>query len=77
MKQLIVLKKGNLKYIRLYGEDFELIEPVEEAKVEKPKSKSQAKRVAELKKTIMGCRVFKKVRTPFPCLVGGRNESTS
>lgn len=51
MKQLIVLKKGNLKYIRLYGEDFELIEPVEEAKAEKPKSKSQAKRVAELKKT--------------------------
>ncbi len=51
MKQLIVLKKGNLKYIRLYGEDFELIEPVEEAKVEKPKSKSQAKRIAELKKT--------------------------
>ena len=49
MKQLIVLKKGNLKYIRLYGEDYELIEPVEE--VEKPKSKSQAKRVAELKKT--------------------------
>ena len=42
MKQLIVLKKGNLKYIRLCREDFELIEPVEEAKV-KPKSKNQTK----------------------------------
>lgn len=51
MKQLIVLKKGNLKYIRLYGEDFELIEPEEvKAEIVKPVSKSQAKRVAELKK---------------------------
>lgn len=51
MKQLIVLTRGKTKYVRIYGDEYELIEPEEvKAEVVKPVSKSQAKRVAELKK---------------------------
>lgn len=51
MKQLIVLMRGKTKYVRIYGDEYELVEPVEvKAEVVKPMTKSQAKRVAELKK---------------------------
>lgn len=52
MRQLIVLTRGKTKYVSLYGDEYELIEPVEvKPEVVKPMTKSQAKRIAGLKKS--------------------------